>query len=266
VDRSGVAWRPVVVSALVVALFLSSGFVLKDRAAAATGYKVELSVRQVSANLENYFGTLLLRPGGVPARAGAGLLAFLAAVAVITRSRHLLFGLALFLPGLALALVVPQRSLYMLYVPLLGLWLYAAWFLWRLASPIRVSAQWRGAALMAVVIALLAPRYREFKPHGLVWAERERDKVGRVLRLMESTCPVMPQGSRVLFLDDDMEDDWVMLFLLRLKHHDPTLEVLRARHGMDPPPAPADWPNYRFVYGWENGRFVQVAGAACGEF
>ena len=198
-----------------------------------TGHPAYTPVFTVSRLLETTTAyTRQLFSGAIPFTPALAVAFWLLAIAlaVVARSRLMLFGVLSFLAGMApMAFVTPRTMGYPFYVPFFGLALYAgAGFILlrdRLAAR-RPALAW--AAFLSAVVALhawqAAPLIRiQAGPGGHVEIREMLDQVPRLR-------PTLPSGATVLLIDSPFRDErWVPMFVMALIYNAPKLTVVNAR-------------------------------------
>jgi hypothetical protein len=221
-------WRAVSAGALVAALFLSRSFVLTGEAAQFEEYTPRLDWARAADNLKNYFGMLFLRPGALSVDQALTLAALLLGGTVALRNRTVWFGMSLFALGLGPALLVPMRSLYILYLPMGGLAIAlgaaAAVGLEKLPGP-RPAVAALAAALFA---AGWIPLHERFRGPAATWIERDGRLISGFQQDMRYAYPTLPRGARVLFVRDRFTpDDFLAEMTIQLMYADRSIYIQR---------------------------------------
>ena len=210
-------------------------------------------------------------PLGVAPLTPLGVLGFyglLAAIALWMRSRLLWFGLLFFSITLLPVSFIPARLGFVLYLPLAGMALYVAvglarfketlWGLFSAALGPSVPAVSPVSAAVALFIATALlistidyrhwprapdPRYSAYK---ITIAEFSR------------LYPRLPHGSRLLFVHTALDENWDMVFLLRLYYRDTDL-WLTELNGPKGQRIPLDrLPHYDHIFDYEKGHYVEL--------
>jgi hypothetical protein len=229
-------WRAVAAAAVIAALFLSRSFVLTGDAARFEEYTPRLQWARATDNLKNYFGMLFLRPGALSVDQACTLSALLLAGAAMIKNRAVWFGLGLFALGLGPALLVPMRSLYILYLPMGGLAIALG------AASAAGLAMLPGPrpALAAMAAVLFAagwmPLHERFRGPAATWIERDGHLISGFRQAMRQAYPSLPRGARVLFVRDRFTpDDFLAEMTMQLMYADRSLYIQRvARLGRMP--------------------------------
>ncbi len=221
-------------------------------------------------SLRNYFDSLWhytygffdapVRP--VPSWEVAGLLAAMAAIAVLSRRRCLIWGVGFVIVGVLPLAFIPARDGFAYLAPSVGWAVYAAgladWLLQLLAR----KRPWWQAALQTLALILLfvelAPWQRESLEKQCKWAHERQERFLRDRDQIHALIPAPRKGARLLLLSDAGGfDDYDVYFLIRLFYGDPSLEadrmtVLQSRH------LPVIPSRYDYMLDWTDGRFVLV--------
>jgi hypothetical protein len=225
-----------------------------------------------------YLAELLYRnssttPLGVAPLTLLGVLGFyglLAAIALWMRSRVLWFGLLFFFITLLPVSFIPARLGFVLYLPLAGIALYLAACLvrfketlWRLFSealgsvptPSPASASVALFIATALLISTIDHRHwsrapdPRYSPYQNTMAELSR------------LYPSLPHGSRLLFVHSALDENWDLVFLLRLYYRDTDLWLTE----LNGPPGqriPIDrLPHYDHIFDYEKGHYVELDNA-----
>lgn len=196
------------------------------------------------------------------------LLIGMLALAVLCRSRAMIFGWLFLLLSPLPFLFVPHYVAMFLYIPSVG-WaqfiasalVYFRGFLdglagrvpgWKSISIPPVSA----VAMFLILAVALAVVHGGESPKTLENFTSHQPDVRTMARALLELRPELPKGSRVLFLDDPFPvgDDWSLLFLVRLVFNDLTLEVGRAQ----PDALPVAQGKYDLVLTYRDQRLLVV--------
>jgi hypothetical protein len=225
--RSGLDLRGPLLTLLLAALAASGRLVGEGSMAANPAYRP--SLHGVAHVLSVYTGQLLYR---IPAAGAVIVSAFVgcAALALFIPKPHVrfaaLFGLITPLP----VLLISQRSLYVMYVPMLGFALLAASLIVS-AIPDRLRDRLPAIALPILLAAILLPPHLQYKPLGTYWVASEAPKVRFIVSELDRRLPALPKGARLFFEEDPLpEDDWFLTLLFQLYYRDPTLLIARRKH------------------------------------
>lgn len=192
------------------------------------------------------------------------------ALAVLFRSKGMIFGWLFLLLSPLPFLFVPHYVAMFFYIPSVGWALFIASALVHLRALLdRLASRippWRSATLspvsalaMFVILAVaLAVVHSGESPKTLRTFKSHQPDVRTTARALLELRPELPKATRVMFLDDPFPvgDDWSLLFLVRLLYNDLTLEVGRAR----PDALPVVQGKYDLTLTYRDGRLVVVSG------
>ncbi len=198
----------------------------------------------------------------------AAFFAALIAIALWLRSRVLWFGLLFFIIALLPVSFIPARSGFVLYLPLAGLALYVAVCLvrfkealWRLFSealgigvPVRSPASASIALFLATALVMAVVDFRHSPPAPDPRFSPYKNTVADFAKLY----PSLPHGSKLLFVHSALDDNWDLVFLLRLYYRDTTLWLTQ----LNGPPAqriPLDrLGHYDHIFDFVDGHYVEL--------
>ncbi len=151
------------------------------------------------------------------------LLAAMVALAALLRNRAMLFGWFYFLIAITPVALISVRPGYVLYVPWLGLGLYAAALIGVAALSTRAQT-----AILVLATALITWVHARHWPRP--WVVRDSPE-WRLTDKMRRDYPTMPRGAKILFADDYVAgNNYDTMFILQLLYRDPTIEVSKL-HG-----------------------------------
>ena len=153
-------------------------------------------------------------------------------LALVLRSRHLLFAWCLAVVGALPIAFIPPRPLAAFYIPLLGLTTYAAIVLAGIAeSVIRQEISFRGIRfrellIFLVVLVLLLRAHRVQRHNMAATAICGQPLVRATLTELQQQHVRFPRGARVLAIHDPFRaGGYDLLLMLWLYSHDPALKV-----------------------------------------
>lgn len=168
---------------------------------------------------------------------------------------------------------MPPRGLAAAYVPLAGLWAFAAGVLVgarkyvteRFGGSERARLAAQAALFCAVLGSLGWIHTANFNPS---WVTGEEDEIMAITRQLGALHLALAQGSHVLMVNDPFRErswgEWSSFFLMRLFYDDPALELEQCAR-----PGPEAAGGYAAVLSYESGRLVRVDGcqgrSCCGE-
>ena len=188
------------------------------------------------------------------------ILSGLLAVAAALKNRVLLFAWTILFFAAMPVVFIPPRGGYVLYIPYPGWCLFAATLLVQgQDSLLRIWPALRFRLAMFVFV-LVAWRWGKANLHDQridpqkEWLYASPRAITNLIDQVAAKHTFAP-GSSILFLDDGFQtDEWTPVFALRLYYLDPTLVVDRVKMMNG---APADWSNYRTVFAYQAGEYVQ---------
>jgi hypothetical protein len=166
-----------------------------------------------------------------------------------------------------------HRSGFVLYIPLVGWAIYAAtalaaarqWVLERIRRSSRGRRKARAwgpvhpsqVALFLGTAALLAPVRQQVAPDA-VWLGKVQLQVRSLIEPLSRWHPVLPRGSRILFLDDFLPpDDWMFQSAIRLYYRDHSLRADRLRQ-LGKRPSEVALASYDYVFTFDGLRLRQT--------
>ncbi len=190
-----------------------------------------------------YFSLLVYQRVTFSAAAAGIVLGAMAALAILLRNRAMIFGWLFFVVSVTPVALIEQRPGYVLYLPLLGLGLWAASLVPLLSVTDKDGLSVRQAAAAgAVAIVVLSI-------HAMHWpaaAEVRESPEWRLSNAMRLSYPSMKPAARILFANDFPTDNgYDSLFNLRLLYHDPQIEVARLKGSPEQQP---DGGTYDYVF------------------
>ncbi len=200
-------------------------------------YHYEIGFSPFFRNLGVYLDALLYRDGVVrphwfgAAQAGS-LLGIMLGLAVLLRSKQLLFAWSMtIISFLPIAFIAP-RSAYAFYIPFAFLSLYAGVLLvtlrdWLFTSPILLAgADLRKIALPVLVCLLLIRAHRIERQRMGEATELGWPLIASIVTVLDQGHPSVPRGSTLLAVNDPYpKGQFGLILLLRLYFNDGTLEV-----------------------------------------
>lgn len=238
---------------LLMTVYAAGKYFLPDSLTEQGGYRPQLRnyLRTTSNYLHQWFDTWPETSGPVTIVGMAGSLA----LALVARSRPMVFGCLLFFIALFPVSVLLPKAGYNLYVPSLGLGLYAAALadtLLRRATRGRVGAD--GLPVFLVALALIWPWHLRGKAR---WDPnvKEHIEVNReFFRTYRGLGLIPGRGAKLLLLDDPYPEGlYDPLNLIALVAHDATLVLHRRKN---PPALPRPESDYDYVLDYRNQSLV----------
>jgi hypothetical protein len=231
------------------------------------------------ADTGTYLAELLYRNSsttelGVAPLTLLGVLAFyglLTAMAFWMRSRVLWFGLLFFIITLLPVSFIPARLGFVLYLPLAGMALYVAACLvrfkealWRLFSkalgagaPTASPASASVALFIAAALVISTVDHRHWPRAPDPRYSPYKNTIAELSRLY----PSLPHGSKLLFVHSALDENWDLVFLLRLYYRDTDLWLTQL-NGPQGQRIPLDrLPHYDHIFDYEKGHYVELDNA-----
>jgi hypothetical protein len=194
-------------------------------------FRLEVTLGRFLATYGAYLDTLFYRDHWFGEPQTAVLLAAMLGVALLWRSRHLVFACSFALVTFLPIAFIPVRAAYVLYIPLVGWSLYVAALLvairdalfssWKSSGAVR----FRQCALFLLVLLLLMRAYRVQRLRMYGDTTLGQPVIRSVLGQLDRLHPALPPGARLLVINDPLPHEYELLLLLRLYFHDDTLQV-----------------------------------------
>jgi hypothetical protein len=187
-------------------------------------------------------------------------------VAVIAKSKPLLFAWAFFMVTAMPIALVPPRGAAQYYIPTFGCALYAGYAIAAIAAWLRravlTPSYWvERAAAACLLLAIAWPSYGYYKKIGMrdVTSMSEESPVWMSFAAdLKALRPTLPPDARLLFLRDPMRLDYEdMTFLVRLNYRDRSVTVDRAMR-MKQLPSPRQMQGYDAVFDYQSGRLTEI--------
>ncbi len=182
-------------------------------------------------------------------------------IAWATKSRDLKFAWFFIMLSVIPVAFIPPRGPGQYYIPFFGWVLYAAtalvegtrWVFSRLDGSRRLAAARPAAVFLSVAAVMYWVNTRSSWRE--VWnVSHEGEQYRSIVEQLHRLRPVLRRNSRVLFLDDPLDDAWQMLFLMQLSYGDRSLVIDRAKFMTQPPGAP-EIASYDYVFDYLSGQF-----------
>jgi hypothetical protein len=242
--RSQWQWRNIALSGALAAGFLAVRFLRPGPIASNPAYHIDLRWSVFLDNWALYLNDLLyLGSWATPARALILWIVVIAAAA-LSRRRAALFGVLVFFAGSLPVIFIPHRGLFVMYLPYLGICLWAGAVL---ESALRMVPH-RGLVLMLALAAALAPAHRWAQPYALYWYRDQSWMAPLMIEGLQREFPSAKRGARLLLLEDPYgRDEWLPLFAARLVYRDDTVFLERQKR-VETPLTPAEIATYDAVF------------------
>ena len=210
-------------------------------------FALNLSVPYYLTNSGRYMDVLLFQPLGWTTAKFLALFIFsMFALAAVLRSRVLFFCCLFFLlTPLPIIFIAFRGSLYLLYIPMIGLTLFVATVIVR----IRELASGSPALTFATVFLVLFWVHDRHRPIG-----NEVPAFRSTLNQLSALHLQPKPGARILMLEDPFDtDEWAPVFIGRILYNDKELVVDRIKM-MNQKPTAAEIQAYDYVLAYENGQ------------
>jgi hypothetical protein len=224
-------------------------------------YKLEYSYARFAEMWSVYLGYLFVlnkNPGGGVSMA---ILGALLGIALVSRSRALLFAWVVIFFGMLPVSFAPRRGGFVMFISWTGWALYAATVLVAVQDMLtRTTPQYR-TALACIVFMLTGWRLGKMNLHDQRIDPRHWLYDGPVLVYemadqMRALHRTFPANASMLFLEDSFDtDEWTPVFIVQLLYRDPGLTVDRIKMMTAKPP---NRDGYQYVFTYEDGRYRQL--------
>jgi hypothetical protein len=186
----------------------------------------------------------------------------LAALALIPRSRLLLFAWSVIVFGLMPVSFAPPRGAFVMLVSWPGWVLYAAALLTAAEDAmLRYYPRYR-TALACAVFVLAGWRMGKINLHDQradprTWLYDSPAVIQAMTSQMLQRHPSLPRGARILLTQDSFStSEYTPLFLVQLLYHDPDLTLDRV--SLMTGKAPQNWDGYQYVFTYAGGSYRQL--------
>jgi hypothetical protein len=245
-------WLPSALSALMTVPYVLGKLSHSSPLIDNESYRLHISPANYVAGFTHYLGLLTsLHPGTLTAPICMTAISLAGLVALITRDRRLIFALTFLLITPLPILFVALRGAYVMYIPLFGIALYLAVAIERLREALA------GQRLQFATFAFCAAAVIAFHA-ARPWQPYVNPLIRSTVKQLGEIQPRVPDGSRILFVDDpfDKDDPWVLLFLCRLYYGLPQLQVDRAKLMLAKPEPAAD--SYNLIFTYRDSRWVRI--------
>lgn len=267
------AWPTPAVTGAAAAAFYFGRVAGKEGISSIGGYQPVYTPGEYLAKVGHYLAEVAYRTGSpFAAPATLGILAAMAAAALLMRRRVAGFGLFFFLAGALPVAFIPPRGLNAVYLPLAGLAMYAGdalvWFRDALragggASPSRTAAgevrRFDRVVWFVIILLVLAVIHPDLSAQQEAWQRAEYRPIGAFMQQAAALHPQMKKDARVLVVQDPFgEFHWAPLFILRMVYRNPMLKVDRLE-SMNPKPTAEEAAGYDYRLAFENGKLRDVA-------
>lgn len=214
-------------------------------------------------NTGTYLGYVLYRDRPLPALGVAAFYAVLIAAALWMRSRPMWFGLLFFPIALLPVSFTPTRLGYVLYLPLAGLALYVAAFLAGLKDKLIAAVpQWRASspryAAIALFLATAAVAGTINVKHWPIAPDGQESPYRITHDQFLKLYPHMERGARILFVHSPFDDNYDMVFLLRLLYRDGHIFITQLNGPKEQRIPLNRLGHYDHIFNFENNHLVEL--------
>lgn len=217
---------PIVVCAAIVAIFILGRVSGTSDLNSNPAYRPRFSA--LLPNLSTYLGDITYGALSGPGTVVAVLVAIFIFTALL-RSAPMILGCIWFLTTLLPVAMIMVRSGYVLYLPMMGLGLWASDLLYQLLKRIHIQSS-RLPVVAVLTSVLLCIWHTTHWPADWDPTCSPEFITTRAFRLR---YPRLPPGAKLLFLTDPFpRDAWDLFFNIKLLYHDDTLIVDRLLSGM----------------------------------
>ena len=254
--------RAAVVTGCVGTVYLWARFTGPNNLLSHPAYSPSFTIGRFLESTAAYLGELMCHTHLFSQREAAIVLASMAALALLARSRELLFAWLLVIVASAPIAFVPPRGLPAYYIALVGYAMFVGVLLARARelvmrhrSPVAVIVS---QAFVFTAVFVLMWRWnvsqgREFPEH---W--EQLSLINRTAAEFRSHPEWFQPGSRILIVNDPFPDyQWATSFIALLVGKDKTI-VVNTLVKLDPKPAREAIAGYNRVIGYKDGRYIEV--------
>jgi hypothetical protein len=225
-------------------------------------YRIAISPTEYLQQTGHYLDDLFYRQAFFSPRWTLAVFLVLLLAAVMAKSRKLALCWLLFFAGILPMAFIPPRGLPAAWIPLAGLFAYAAVAavgcrdaVLRLAG--RVS--WKPAGQL-VLFALVAWFMIQVHPgNGYIYdaMRTEYNSIGDVRRTLREFCPAMPKSSRILFVTDPLNGTYSTVFLVELLYRDQSFQIDQLFR-FDHAPNATELAKYNYVFDFVDRKLVRL--------
>jgi hypothetical protein len=224
-------YRPSAIAGVMTIPYIWGKMLAQSPFAQLSSFHLQITPRQFLSSYGAYLDVIFFRDHLFGETQTAILLAAMLLVALLMRSRDLVFAWSLLLFSFLPIAFIPLRAAYVLYIPLAGWSLYAAVLLVSLrdavvfAAKSTLAVEIRKVAFFLLVLVLLLRAYRIQRLRMYGDLTLGQPVIRSVLGELDRLHPSLPPGARLLVIRDPLPHPYELLLLLRLYFHDSTLEL-----------------------------------------
>jgi len=225
-------------------------------------YHPNFSVLAFFQAQSHYLRQLIYMPVNLSVKQIGSILLVMLCLAVLTRRRGLLWGVAFVIVGVLPLAFIPMRGGFAYLVPSLGYAVYIAGLLdWLLEKCLPWPAWLRAAAqvaLFALLVVKMVPWQTKWIDLHARAAQGMQARYRTYIDQIRALIPAPRPGARIVLLSDaEGRDDYDVYFVIHLAYGDPKMVVERGvvyqQHNL-----PVNPRNYDYVLDWVDNRFVLV--------
>lgn len=253
---------PMWVTAIMTAAFVRGRVITTGGLPEMDGYRMAVSLDTYLRGTGHYLNDLFYAREFFDAPKTLAFALVLLLAAVIARSRSLGIGWLLFFAGILPMAFIGSRGLPAAWIPLAGLFIYAAAAAVLLRNALlKLFRRWSWKPAGPVVLFVLAGWFMLKAHHGNrfiyeAW-QPEYTSIRGVREDFARLCPAMPKGASVLIAQEPLNGTFSIFFLVQLLYRDSTSRVQQLFR-FDPKPDAATITSYDYVFGFENGKVVRL--------
>ncbi len=205
-------------------------------------------------HIAEYLSILTYRRVHFSAMSAGLLLASMGLIAILARSRTMVFGWLFFVLSITPVALITLRPGYVLYLPELGLGLFVSAAIAATTRPFAHRIPQAGGITFAIVtIVLTWIHWRNWPAPPQITAEL------RMTQQFRREYPKLPPHSRLLFARDEFPPAaWDLQFNLALLYHDKSFLIHRLDGTAEQRPDPARPVAYDHIFSLESGRYVEL--------
>ncbi|MBI2680681.1 MAG: hypothetical protein HYX25_06705 [Candidatus Solibacter usitatus] len=246
--------RCLILMYILTAAVLTSKLLTKNALSANPLYHPQFSLDLVGHAYAHYYRLLF------PALPLSAALALVIA-GLIWRAKLLWFGLLFFVVALVPVVVVPPRAGFVMYIPMLGLALAAAFLMVAArdaaVSYLRISSKLQPQFCVAMAAALLVV-YSNYRTDALRPLLTDQENLRAAASDLPRLRGTLRPGANVLLVNDPMSpESWECTWLFRLLYADPRIWVDRRRDLANADAAELSLYDHAFEN--RSGQYVEVA-------
>jgi hypothetical protein len=215
-------------------------------------YTMVFSATSYLEQTQSYLNDLIYSQNAFDSVRSLALLLVLFAAAWLSSDRRLKFCWLFITIGVLPIAFIPPRGIYAVYIPMVGLAIFAATLLVRVAR--RPGNEFARAGLFVAATLGLAVIHVRGAATNVAWISAEEHHIRNVILQLTRLCPDALPRSSVLFLKDPFEGRvWDSTFLLRLFYRDNEITVDRGTEGRARG-------THTYIWTFEEGKLLEAGG------